>query len=109
MQIERLNALIFEANAHRDCEGLPWDEFLRQVLADDFALRRSAASKPLKDRDTFLKATRDAEPVKRNDRSGISTHLGIRHGRGRLLHRHAGDRRRRGAAVEPEREQGPSH
>jgi hypothetical protein len=56
---------MFEAEAHRDCEGLPWDEFLDQVLAEDFALRRSVASKPLEDRDTFLKATRDAEPVKR--------------------------------------------
>jgi hypothetical protein len=65
MEIERLNALMFEAEAHRDCEGLPWDEFLRQVLADDFALRRSAASKPVEDRDIFLKATRDAKPVKR--------------------------------------------
>ena len=44
MEIERLNALMFEAEAHRDCEGLPWAEFLGHVLADDFALRRSAAS-----------------------------------------------------------------
>jgi hypothetical protein len=65
MEIERVNALMFEAEAHRDCEGLPWDEFLSQVLADNFALRRSAASKPLEDRESFLKATREAEPVKR--------------------------------------------
>jgi hypothetical protein len=65
MEIERLNALMFEAEAHRDCEGLPWAEFLDHVLADDFALRRSAASKPLEDRDTFLKATRDAQPAER--------------------------------------------
>jgi len=65
MEIERLNALMFGAEAHRDCEGLPWDEFLGHVLADDFALRRSAASKPLEDRETFLEATRDAEPVER--------------------------------------------
>ena len=66
MEIERLNELMFEAEAHRDCEGLPWDEFLGHVLADDFALRRSAASKPLEDRDTFLTATRGAEPLERS-------------------------------------------
>ena len=65
MEIERLNALMFDAEARRDCEGLPWDEFLGHVLADDFALRRSAAAKPLEDRDTFLEATRDAEPLNR--------------------------------------------
>jgi hypothetical protein len=51
--------------SRRGCEGLPWAEFLGRVLADDFALRRSAASKPLEDRDTFLKATRDAQPLER--------------------------------------------
>lgn len=65
MEIERLNALMFEAEARQDCEGLTWDEFLGQVLADDFALRRSAAEKPPEDRDMFLQATRDAQPVKR--------------------------------------------
>jgi hypothetical protein len=65
MEIERLNALMFDAEAHRDCQGMPWEEFLGQVLADDFALRRSAASKPLEDRDTFLRATRDAQPLER--------------------------------------------
>jgi hypothetical protein len=65
MEIERLNARMFEAEAHRDCEGLPWAEFLGQVLADDFALRRSAASKPLEDRGVFLEATADAEPRQR--------------------------------------------
>ena len=65
MEIERLNRLIFDAEAHRDCDGVPWDEFLGQVLADDFALRRSAAEKPLEDRDRFLQATRDTQPVKR--------------------------------------------
>jgi hypothetical protein len=65
MEIERLNALMFDAEAHLDCEGLPWDEFLGHVLADDLALRRSAASKPLEDRETFLEATRDAEPLNR--------------------------------------------
>jgi hypothetical protein len=65
MEIEHLNVLMFEAEAHRDCEGVPWDEFLGRVLADDFALRRSAASKPLEDRDTFLQATRDAQPAER--------------------------------------------
>jgi hypothetical protein len=65
MEIERLNALMFDAEAHRDCEGLPWDEFLGHVLADDFALRRSAASKPPEDRNTFMKATRDAQPLER--------------------------------------------
>ncbi len=65
MEIEQLNALMFEAEAHRACEGLPWDEFLDHVLADDFALRRSAASKPLEDRGSFLKATRDAQPLER--------------------------------------------
>src|SRR5215207_1733373 len=65
MEIERLNELMFEAEAHRDCEGVPWDEFLGQVLAYDFALRRSAASKPLEDRDAFLRTTRDAQPLER--------------------------------------------
>ena len=65
MEIKRLNALMFEAEAHRDCEGLPWDEFLSQVLADDFALRRSAAPKPLEDREAFLRATREAESLER--------------------------------------------
>lgn len=65
MEIERLNELMFEAEAHRDCDGLPWEEFLDQVLADDFALRRSAASKPLEDRDAFLRATREAQPLER--------------------------------------------
>jgi hypothetical protein len=65
MEIERLNTLMFEAESHRDCEEVPWAEFLEQVLADDFALRRSAASKPLEDRAAFLRATRDAEPVDR--------------------------------------------
>jgi hypothetical protein len=65
MEIEQLNALMFEAEAHRDCEGVPWAEFFGLVLADDFALRRSAASKPREDRDTFLQATRDAQPVER--------------------------------------------
>jgi hypothetical protein len=65
MEIEQLNALMFEAEAHRDCEGVPWSEFFGRVLADDFALRRSAASKPLEDRDTFLQATRDAQPAGR--------------------------------------------
>lgn len=65
MEIEKLNALMFDAEAHRDCEGLPWDEFLGHVLANDFALRRSAASKPLEDRNTFMKATRDAQPLER--------------------------------------------
>ena len=65
MEIERLNALMFDAEAHRDCEGMPWDEFLRHVLADEFALRRSAASKPLEDRETFMATVRDAEPLHR--------------------------------------------
>jgi hypothetical protein len=65
MEIEQLNALMFEAEAHRDCQGVPWAEFLGHVLADDFALRRSAASKPLEDRETFLQATRDAQPAER--------------------------------------------
>jgi hypothetical protein len=65
MEIEQLNALMFQAEAHRDCEGLPWDEFLGRVLAADFALRRSAAGKPLEDRDTFLEATRGAKPLER--------------------------------------------
>jgi hypothetical protein len=65
MEIERLNELMFEAEAHRDCEGVPWDKFLGQVLAYDFALRRSAASKPLEDRDGFLRTTRDAQPLER--------------------------------------------
>jgi len=65
MEIERLNALMFEAEAHRDCEGVSWAEFLGDVLADDFALRRSAASKPLEDRATFLKLTGDAQPLAR--------------------------------------------
>ena len=65
MEIEQLNARMFEAEAHRDCEGLPWAEFLGHVLADDFAIRRSAASKPLEDRGAFLEATRDAEPLER--------------------------------------------
>ncbi len=66
MEIERLNELMFDAEAHRDCEGLSWDEFLGHVLADDFALRRSAAGKPLEDRETFLNSTRAAEPVDRS-------------------------------------------
>ena len=65
MEIEQLNARMFEAEAHRDCEGVPWAEFFEQVLADDFALRRSVASKPLEDRGTFLNATRDAQPLQR--------------------------------------------
>ena len=65
MEIERLNELMFEAEAHRDCDGLSWDEFFGHVLADDFALRRSAAAKPLEERNTFLMATRDAEPLAR--------------------------------------------
>jgi hypothetical protein len=65
MEIERLNALMFEAEAHRDCEGVSWAEFLGDVLADDFALRRSAASKPLEDRGTFMEATGDAQPLER--------------------------------------------
>jgi hypothetical protein len=65
MEIERLNALMFEAEAHYDCEGMRWDEFLGSVLADDFALRRSAESKPLEGRESFLEATRHAEPMER--------------------------------------------
>lgn len=65
MEIERLNELMYDAEAHRDCEGVRWDEFLGNVLADDFTLRRSAASKPLEARETFLEATRDAEPLTR--------------------------------------------
>jgi hypothetical protein len=65
MEIERLNALMFEAEAHRDCDGSPWDEFFDQVLADDFALRRSASAKPLEDRESFLAATRQAQPIER--------------------------------------------
>lgn len=65
MNIERINALMFDAESHRDCEGLPWDEFLGHVLADDFAIRRSAAAKPIEDRPTFLQATSDAQPLGR--------------------------------------------
>ncbi len=70
MEIEQLNALMFDAEAHRDCEGLPWDEFLGHVLANDFALRRSAASKPLEDREHLHEGdSRCAAPGK-DHRSG---------------------------------------
>ena len=54
MEIEKLNALMFDAEAHRDCEGLPRDEILRHVLANDNALRRTAATKPLEDLNTYM-------------------------------------------------------
>jgi hypothetical protein len=70
MGIERLNALMFEAEAQRDCDGVPWDRFLGDVLADDFAVRRSAPAKPLEDKRAFLAAARAAEPAERRIVSG---------------------------------------
>jgi hypothetical protein len=70
MEIERLNALMFEAETQRDCDGVPWHRFLEDVPADDFALRRSALAKPLEDKQTFLAAARGAEPAERRILSG---------------------------------------
>jgi len=64
MDVEQLNALMFQAESqkdHRDFAGLSWDEFLGEVLSPEFAIRRSAADKPLEQRDAFLDATRHAE------------------------------------------------
>jgi hypothetical protein len=35
VKIERLNALIFEAETQRDRGAMAWDRFLEGVLADD--------------------------------------------------------------------------
>lgn len=68
MDVERLNALMFKAESQEDDSdygGLSWHEFLGEVLAPGFAIRRSAADKPLERRDDFLHATRNAHPQMR--------------------------------------------
>ena len=77
MDIGQLNRLMSQAEGQADIEAgelepgasdaVPWDAFLAEVIADDFALRRSAASKPLEDRQSFLKSTRNAAPVARKE------------------------------------------
>ena len=65
MNVEHLNALMFNAEGqqdHPDYDGVDWQHFLNAVLADEFEIRRSAADKPLEGRDAFLEATRNAEP-----------------------------------------------
>jgi hypothetical protein len=68
MDVERLNALMFKAESQEDDShyaGLSWHEFLGEVLAPGFAIRRSAADKPLERRHHFLEATRKAQPQMR--------------------------------------------
>jgi hypothetical protein len=65
MDIEHLNALLFHAESqqdHPDYAGLSWHEFLGEVLAPEFEIRRSAADKPVEQRRAFLDATSRAEP-----------------------------------------------
>ena len=68
MKVEHVNELMFHAESqqdHPDYADLSWDGFLGEVLAPDFAIRRSAADKPLERRDDFLDATRTAQPRSR--------------------------------------------
>jgi hypothetical protein len=64
MDVEHVNALMFQAESqqdHPDYAGLSWHEFLGEVLAPEFKIRRSAADRPLEGRDDFLDATRNAQ------------------------------------------------
>jgi hypothetical protein len=68
MDVEHLNELMFHAESqqdHEDFAGRSWHEFLGDVLAPEFAIRRSAADKKLERRDDFLEATRNAQPRSR--------------------------------------------
>lgn len=42
-KLHALNDNTFMAEAKRDIEGTPWDQYLQTVLTDDFRLRRSRA------------------------------------------------------------------
>jgi hypothetical protein len=66
MDLERLSLLMFRAEAQDDVEGVAWEQFLDDVLADDFGLRRSNPAKPLEDKAAFLAATRAAQPMARS-------------------------------------------
>ena len=80
MELGRLNQLMFEAEAQQDVEGVPWEQFLADALADDFVLRRSAAAKPPEDRAAFLTATREAVPATRTvvgTRQWLSDSIGV--------------------------------
>jgi hypothetical protein len=68
MDVERLNTLMFSAESQQDDPdygGADWDQFLADVLADGFAIRRSAVDRPLEGRAAFLETTRSANPQKR--------------------------------------------
>jgi hypothetical protein len=74
MDVEQLNALMFQAESQQDhpnFAGLSWHEFLGEVLAPEFEIRRSAADKPLEQREAFLDATRQAEPRARTVVPGL--------------------------------------
>jgi hypothetical protein len=53
-ELERLNRDTFRAEAKEQIGQKQWDQFLRSVLADDFAIRRSDKTIPNQDRETMI-------------------------------------------------------
>lgn len=65
-ELRRLNDQTFRAEAKHEIEGLSWEAFLRSVLADDFALRRSSTDAQDETREQMLARIRDTDrPVER--------------------------------------------
>ena len=63
-----LNALMFLAESQEPdpfYSASGWHDFLAEMLADDFAIRRSAPEKPREGRDAFLAAAAGATAAKR--------------------------------------------
>ncbi|GAA4102957.1 hypothetical protein [Nonomuraea soli] len=66
-ELRVLNEQLVAAECRQTIDGLPWEEFLDRVLADDFVLRRSAADRPDEDKATFLQNVRSEEkPLQRS-------------------------------------------
>lgn len=66
-KLKELNEQLFAAESRHAVEGVPWDEFLDRVIADNFILRRSAADRSDEDKATFLQRVRSEEkPLQRS-------------------------------------------
>lgn len=63
--LKRLNEQMFEAEAHESVAGRSWDAFLREVLADDFVLRRSLARAHDETREEMIGRVSQSPPTPR--------------------------------------------
>jgi hypothetical protein len=63
--LRRLNEATFQAEARQAIDGVPWDEFLRSVLAEGFVLRRSRIDAEDENSDDMIRRISSGQSVQR--------------------------------------------